>query len=115
VESIKEMAYSRFTHKWTIGVTIKWVHKKYMQGRIAGVSLSSMGDLDALLRKAPDRPLQALSCFAGVDVGQLGPYLLVVCLTLNGKLAISVTTADPLVSDEQARRMMAGMVDDLTC
>jgi hypothetical protein len=141
VESLKEMAYARLTHRLTLGVMVKGIpevgedeslvascivplicdlrfacvcdKQKYAQGRLCGVSLSSMGDLDQNLNSDHTALLRPLRCAAGVDVGQLGPYLMVVCLTINGCLGFSVSTADPVVSDEQARRMMATMVGAL--
>lgn len=113
VESIKEMAYSRLTSKWTINVTIKHLHEKYANGRLGGVSLSSMGDLDANLRADLGDAVQAQSCWAGIDVGQLGPYLMVVCLTLNGRIGFSVSVAEPVVTPDRAERMMRRMVGAL--
>lgn len=113
VETIKEMGYLRLTHKWSIG-GIKYLHEKFAQGRIAGVSLSSMGDLDAALCADANGPIQAIHCMAGIDVARLGPYALVVCLTLKGRLCFSVTTASPMTSKEQSQRMIDRIVQVLT-
>lgn len=57
--------------------------------------------------------MQASGAFAGIDVSAFGPYLTVTCMTLHGRLHLALSTAEPLVTREQARVMLDRIISEL--
>lgn len=82
---------------------IRWLHQKK---RMGGISLSSMGNLEIEV----DGPVKPVSCFAGIDLYPVGPYALVVCLTLNRRLALSISVAD---NQQKGHQMLDSIVASL--
>jgi hypothetical protein len=84
-------------------------------GRCCGVNLISLGDLDETLPPSSGTPEAVHPCrvSAGVDVSDLGAYVSVTCLTINGTLGLCLCTAKPLVDATTARRLLDRMLREL--